>query len=59
MQVKDRAMRVTVVELKSEMHVVGNVRWSIVTVELVVTVVVPMLTIMVVVGRIVWSPVLG
>jgi hypothetical protein len=41
------------------MHVVGNVRWSIVTVEFVVTVVVPRLTIMVVVGRIAWSPVLG
>lgn len=52
-QVKDRAERVTVVELKSGMHIVGNVRRSIVTVEFVVTVVVPMLTIVVVVGKIV------
>lgn len=52
MQVRDRAESDAVVSLKSEMHVVGNVRWSSVTVELVVTVVVLILTTMVVVGRV-------
>lgn len=37
---------------------VGNVRWSIVTVELLVTVVVPFLTVVVVVGTMIGSAVL-
>lgn len=59
MQVKDRADKVAFVPSKLEKHVVGDARSSIVTVEFVLTVVVPMLTITVVVGKMVGLPVLG
>jgi hypothetical protein len=46
-QVSDRAESLTAVEPEPEMHAVGIVRWSIVTVESAVMVVVPITVILV------------